>query len=117
MVDLDGFRRINDTDGHPVGNLVIATKAQLLLTARSASKAGDRMTARLDGLPPSFEYQRDGHRRLVSFSFSGGVTAWVAGDTTESIVKRADKALYDDRRRGNKGVETCPRSMLRGLMG
>jgi diguanylate cyclase len=138
MVDLDGFKRINDTYGHPVGDRVITTMAQLLrgaigegefvarfggeefallLTARSASKARDRMTALLDGLPPSFEYQQDGHRRFVSFSFSGGVTAWVAGDTPESIVKRADEALYDAKRRGKKRVETRPRSMLRGLMG
>jgi len=138
MVDLDDFKRINDTYGHPVGDRVITTMAQLLrgavgegefvarfggeefallLTARSASKARDRMMALLDGLPPSFEYQQDGHRRFVSFSFSGGVTAWVASDTPESIVKRADEALYDAKRRGKKRVETRPRSMLRGLMG
>jgi diguanylate cyclase len=138
MVDLDDFKRINDTYGHPVGDRVITTMAQLLrgavgegefasrfggeefallLTAGSASKARERLMALLDGLPPSFEYQEGGQRRFVSFSFSAGVTAWVAGDTPESIVKRADEALYDAKRRGKKRVETRPGSFLRGLMG
>lgn len=138
MVDLDDFKRINDTYGHPVGDRVITTTAQLLggaiaggefvarfggeefallLRARSAGKARDRMTALLDALPPSFEYEQDGQRRFVSFSFSAGVTAWVAGDTPESIVKRADEALYDAKRRGKKRVETRPQSLLRGLIG
>ena len=138
MVDLDDFKRINDTYGHPVGDRVITTTAQLLraevaghefvarfggeefallLAARSAAQARERLTALLDRLPPSFEYEQDGQRRFVSFSFSAGDTAWTAGDTPDSIVKRADEALYDAKRRGKKRVEMRPRSLLRGLIG
>ena len=39
----------------------------------------------------------------------------MAGDTAESIVTRADEALYDAKRRGKKRVETRPQSFLRGL--
>ena len=92
----------------------------LLLTARSAGQARERLTALLDRLPPSFEYEQDGQQRFVSFSFSAGVTAWTArvrATRRDSIVKRADEALYDAKRRGKKRVETRPRSLLRGLIG
>ncbi len=137
MVDLDDFKRINDSYGHPIGDRVIVAAAQLLqsgivegelvsrfggeefallLTSPSAALARDRVTALLDRLPPSFEFGEGGRTRFVTFSFSGGVTAYVTGDTAESIVKRADEALYDAKRRGKKRVEARPQSFLRGLM-
>lgn len=138
VVDLDDFKRINDTYGHPVGDRVIVALAQLLGTGieagevaarfggeefallmrvASASKARQRLTALLESLPPAYQYEVDGKKGFVAFTFSGGVTAWTAGDTTESIVKRADEALYDAKRRGKRRVETRPQAFLRGLMG
>jgi diguanylate cyclase len=138
MVDLDDFKRINDTYGHPVGDRVIVAAAQVLqralgageLAARfggeefavllrvsSAGKAKQRLTQLLESLPPSYQYEVDGKKGFVSFTFSAGVTAWAAGDTPESIVKRADEALYDAKRKGKKRVETRPQAFLRGLIG
>ena len=138
MVDLDDFKRINDTYGHPVGDRVIVAAAQvlsggvaegefasrfggeefaLLLLAPTAAKARDRIAGLLDRLPPSYGFEHDGTTQLVSFTFSGGVTGYTAGDTPESLIKRADEALYDAKRRGKKRVETRPQSFLRGLVG
>ena len=138
MVDLDDFKRINDTYGHPVGDRVIIAMAHLLrgmiadgevvsryggeefallLNAATAGKARDRLTALLQRLPASYEYEQDNEKRSVTFTFSGGVTSYVSADTPESIVKRADEALYDAKRRGKKRVETRPQSFLRGLVG
>ncbi|MCC6992492.1 MAG: diguanylate cyclase [Acidobacteria bacterium] len=137
MVDLDDFKRINDTYGHPVGDRVIVAAAQLLrggvtegefasrfggeefallLQTATAAKARDRITALLDRLPPSYGFEHDGVTRFVSVTFSGGVTGYVTGDTPESVIKRADEALYDAKRRGKKRVETRPQSFLRGLI-
>lgn len=137
MVDLDDFKRINDNYGHPIGDRVIVAAAQLLqsgsadgevvsrfggeefallLTSATASQARDRVTALLERMPPAYEFAEGSRTRLVTFSFSGGVTAYMAGDTAESIVKRADEALYDAKRRGKKRVETRPQSFLRSLM-
>ena len=137
MVDLDDFKRINDTYGHSVGDRVIIAMAQLLrgmvehgevvsrfggeefallLNATTAAKARDRLAELLVRLPDSYESEQQGEKRSVTFTFSGGVTSYVAGDTPESIVKRADEALYDAKRRGKNRIETRPQSFLRGLV-
>lgn len=137
MVDLDDFKRINDTFGHPVGDRVIVAAAQLLrggvgpdefvsrfggeefalLLRASTAKARERLTTLLEQLPPSFAFQGEGGvTRHLTFSFSAGVTGYTSGDTPDSIVKRADEALYDAKRRGKKRVEARPQSFLRGLM-
>lgn len=137
MIDLDDFKRINDAYGHPIGDRVIIAAAQLLrsevakdefaarfggeefavlLLAPTAAKARDRIAGLLDRLPRSYDFEHNGVTRFVSFTFSGGVTGYVAGDTVESLVKRADEALYDAKRRGKRRVEARPQSFLRGLI-
>ncbi len=136
MIDLDDFKRINDAYGHPIGDRVIVAAAQLLrsglaegeiaarfggeefalLLAATAATARERVTALLDRLPPSYEFDHDGVTRRVGFTFSGGATGYVAGDTAESLLKRADEALYDAKRRGKRRVEVRPRSFLGGLL-
>jgi diguanylate cyclase len=138
MVDLDDFKKINDTHGHPVGDRVLIAAAQLLsgcvaegdLAARyggeefallfgeaSAPKAKQRLLAALQGIAPAYEYEVEGEKRFVTFTFSGGVTVFDQSDTCESLVKRADEALYDAKRRGKKRVEIKNRSFLRALVG
>ena len=73
--------------------------------------------AALQGISPAYEYVVDGQKRFVTFTFSGGVTAFEPGDTAESIIKRADEALYDAKRRGKKRVEVKGRGFLRALVG
>ncbi|MEZ5291234.1 MAG: GGDEF domain-containing protein [Vicinamibacterales bacterium] len=138
MVDLDDFKRINDTYGHPVGDRVIVAAARilrdavgdgelvarfggeefaLLLSSPTAAKARQRVSAMLDLVPEVYEYEHDGKKGRISFTFSGGVASWVAGDTADSIVKRADEALYDAKRRGKRRVEARPQALLRSLIG
>jgi diguanylate cyclase len=138
MVDLDDFKRINDGYGHPVGDRVIVAAAQilrgallegefaarfggeefaLLLKTPTPAKARQRVSAMLDLVPPVYEFEHDGAKGMMSFSFSGGVTAFQVGDTVDAIVKRADEALYDAKRRGKKRVEARPQAFLRHLIG
>jgi diguanylate cyclase len=137
MVDLDDFKKINDTHGHQVGDRVLMAAARLLaggveagelasryggeefalLLGGSASQARDRLDGLLRRIAPAYEYTLGGERKFLSFTFSAGVTEFIAGDTPDSVVKRADEALYDAKRRGKKRVEVRRRSLLRALIG
>ena len=137
MVDLDDFKRVNDSHGHQVGDRVLIAAARLLhsglqegefvaryggeefallLSSPSVGKAKQRLTALLDQVAPAYEYDLAGEKRYLTFTFSGGVTDWTASDTPDSLVKRADEALYDAKRHGKRRVETRSRSFLRALI-
>ena len=138
IVDLDDFKKINDTHGHPVGDRVLIAAAKLLMDAvepgelvsryggeefgvlmasAPVAKAKARLTDVLRKIAPSYEYELGGEKRSVTFTFSGGVTEWAPGDTPESIVKRADEALYDAKRMGKHRIESRTRGFLRSLVG
>jgi diguanylate cyclase (GGDEF)-like protein len=138
MVDLDHLKRINDTHGHQVGDRVLMACAKILqdtvgaagLVARYGGEEfgvimhtpnvddGRRLIeAALARIPPTYQYTVDKVTKGVSFSFSAGVTAYATGDTAEAIVKRADDALYDAKRKGRKRVEVKERGLIGNLVG
>lgn len=138
MIDLDDFKRVNDTHGHQVGDRVLIAATQLLTDAAepgevvsryggeefaflmhspTVAQAKARLTAVMQHIAPAYEYELGGEKRHVTFSFSAGVTEYASGDTPDSLVKRADEALYDAKRRGKKRVECRTRSFLRALVG
>ncbi|HEV7553954.1 MAG TPA: GGDEF domain-containing protein [Kofleriaceae bacterium] len=119
LADIDHFKQINDTYGHPVGDRVLMGFVEF---ARARVRSGD-MLARWGGeefmivLPganlraahdkaqtivreiAAHTWTIAGDHRL-GFTVSIGVTAWRAGDRPESLVERADAALYRAKRRG-----------------
>ncbi|MDH3195354.1 MAG: GGDEF domain-containing protein, partial [Hyphomicrobiales bacterium] len=121
MIDLDGFKSVNDTLGHPVGDGLLRAAAKRL----QGSVRGDDLLARLSGdefaiLVPMIEdtaslkpfadrvlellstsFRVDGHEVLISGSL-GIAVAPDNGDTADQLVRNADFALYRAKSEGRR---------------
>ncbi|WP_405130605.1 sensor domain-containing diguanylate cyclase [Paenibacillus sp. FSL H8-0317] len=118
VVDIDHFKSVNDTYGHPIGDLVLGNLAGLLQTV---SRSMD-VVARYGGeefviiLPDCEEEQAIGiaerYRSQVAsadwgeykITVSIGAATVVEEDTEKSLFQRADNALYASKTGGRNRV-------------
>jgi diguanylate cyclase len=139
MLDIDHFKKINDTYGHPIGDRVILCVAQwitaavrhtdlvaryggeefvVILEDADLSAAEKRFTTVLKQIADrSFEFQADGETRALRFTMSCGVAQFATGESAQDLVQRADQALYDAKKSGRNRVVARRRSVLSGLFG
>ena len=124
LLDIDHFKKLNDSYGHPFGDLVLKEVAQTLtkdmrevdLVARYGGEefAIAIETSTLDGALLSAERVRQNVESL-SFDFEGtevkvtismGVASFpVDGEYKHLLIERADKALYQAKTKGRNRVE------------
>jgi diguanylate cyclase (GGDEF)-like protein len=123
MMDLDRFKSVNDTHGHTIGSRVLAEAGRRIgesLRARdvSARYGGDEFITYLSETPAdaggltgqrirhvigSRPFEIDG--RSIHLTISIGVSAFPDhGRTLETLVKRADAALYRSKEEGRDRV-------------
>lgn len=124
MLDIDHFKRVNDTYGHAIGDAVISTTGTLLKQRfRRTDKLGryggeEFMLILLDcDIQQAEKMVNDLRQDFSAIQFSGGqqqfsctISAGIAdnqqfpNDDAETLLKRADQALYLAKNRGRNRV-------------
>jgi diguanylate cyclase (GGDEF)-like protein len=129
MLDIDHFKRINDSQGHAVGDQVLQHFANHLRRQLRPRDAVGRIggeeflmllpNATLDGASTLLQRVRElicasttaARLALPAYGFSAGLATAQAGDTVDSLVKRADEALYRAKAEGRNRDWADSRSM------
>jgi len=124
MIDLNHFKQVNDTYGHPAGDSLLKQLSQELRSnLRSSDVAGrwggDEFIIILDCDLAGANCQVDRMRKWVLGEYtvqraagagevkvpvdaSIGLAQWQKGETMEKLIERADTAMYEEKRRSQK---------------
>jgi diguanylate cyclase len=131
LADVDHFKRINDTHGHQSGDKVVSRIGQTLRTLcrehdHIARYGGDEFAiilmmvekenaesagARIRGTIEQTNFSVGGNGGRISVTFSMGMAFPSKTDTAETIIARADRALYESKRRGRNQLQVYNESM------
>ena len=113
LIDIDRFKELNDTEGHQMGDHVLASLAQVIKVCirqdvDSAYRYGGDEFVII--LPDTDKIQTDVVARRIQKQFGAfkfgktslsiGITEAYNNDNEETIVKRADDAMYSSKRSG-----------------
>jgi len=127
MVDLDHFKKINDTHGHAAGDQVLVALARCIESQLRSSDVvvrygGEEFTVLLPDTPIAGGFvtaerlraaiaamtEREGLPPGLRVTASIGVAAISNGDDGAQLIPRADAALYHAKRGGRNRVVTAP---------
>lgn len=119
LLDIDHFKRINDTYGHDIGDLVICrVAAEAAEHARLVGRLGGeefailveggseteafRLADELRRIYAGIPFTADGRSFGTTCSF--GISRWIEGEPVDHMIKRADIALYQAKNAGRNCV-------------
>jgi diguanylate cyclase (GGDEF)-like protein len=115
MLDLNGLKQVNDTLGHQAGDELIRSVADCLRATMRATDAayrtgGDEFIALLPNerawgaLEFARRLQEEALRHRTQPAVTCGIAESVAFETADTLLRRADLALYDAKRSGRQIV-------------
>ncbi|MGH9715905.1 MAG: GGDEF domain-containing protein [Candidatus Acidiferrales bacterium] len=116
LIDIDGLKQINDQMGHAAGDLMLKSFSERLQRAIRGSDLAVRLggdefmvllpecradevrhvLSRVEGL--EFDYEG----KKIACRFSRGWMDYKSGETSAELLKRADDALYANKRAGKR---------------
>lgn len=119
MIDMDHFKDVNDTYGHQVGDDVLIVTAKLInehvrnidivgryggeefviICPNIGLEQAEKVAEKLRTGVQKYNFDEVGHKTI-----SLGVAEFVEGDTPDSLVKKADTALYKAKNEGRNRV-------------
>jgi len=116
LVDLDGFKAFNDAHGHPAGDALLkrasaAWRDQLRHGDFAFRYGGDEFVlllpgTDLEGAAPMVERVR--LATPAGSTASAGVACWDRTESPQSLIDRADRALYEAKHAGRDRTATAP---------
>ncbi|MDQ3032799.1 MAG: diguanylate cyclase [Myxococcota bacterium] len=128
IFDIDHFKKVNDTHGHPAGDTVLVELARHVLRVirtedvfarhggeefavlsrgiglEGAIRFGERLRSAVEGYP----FAHEGIRLSVTVSIGISAMPSPGIDRVEELVARADRALYDAKESGRNRVCAAP---------
>lgn len=120
ILDVDHFKQVNDGHGHAVGDLVLQRFASLMEAQVRANDLLGRwggeeflLLCPCTGVEGGLALAEKLRATLAAHPFEGlgartasfGVAALCEGDSLQTLLSRADAALYEAKRRGRNRVE------------
>ncbi|MCX8122590.1 MAG: diguanylate cyclase [Spirochaetes bacterium] len=134
IIDIDHFKNINDTYGHPIGDIVLIQLANMLKSLQSnnftpARFGGEEFVVIFPGLQSneakkiidrirlqfsSISFKTNTPDKTFSVSFSAGISEYPSmGTNLSELLSRADQALYSAKTDGRNRVYTFSPIMSR----
>ncbi|HUA53450.1 MAG TPA: GGDEF domain-containing protein [Candidatus Sulfotelmatobacter sp.] len=127
MVDIDHFKRVNDTYGHQVGDQAIQAMSQACVKAlrptdllaryggeefiitltHTDQQGAAKVAERLRESVQQIELQTE--QGVLKFTISVGVSTYFKRSLLDEIINRADQALYQAKTSGRNRVCLAPR--------